>query len=260
MNDSQQISHQVEIERIQDPFGPEETPALAEETNLKQIELEEVVELDEASELEEEDWTLRPDPVIPWRWRPYFALGIFFLSLWVIVQLTGDLCYWFERGPIQLGDLSEGCAQEVLRTKLRPNAYAQLKGALIQPSLTTQVRVGFQRRNYAFVLGCNLLLSLPRTRYRAIQKAVTQRTIRPISARGRLMRLTSVASFASIVSFYRRSGVEITRDTWVMIDGEFPGIRIGFLSVLLVFVGLCALSLRLYFVFAREARLAAEQE
>ena len=112
-------------------------------------------------------WDLEPDPVIPVRWRPYLALAVFFVTLWLMFELSHELRYSWATGPAALGDISNGC-DAAFYQKAQNNSFIRVENILPDLESTTEARVGLTKYRYAFAMGCDLLLAVPAERYQAL--------------------------------------------------------------------------------------------
>jgi hypothetical protein len=231
---------------------------------------------------EEEDeaelWGREPDPVIPPRWRPYFPLAVFFITLWLMVRLWGELSYFWAGAPIDLGEISDGCQDDFYKKALH-NRHVKIRDVFLQSDATTEARVSLTKYNYTFAMGCDLLVAIPSERYRKIfgspapssPKAPKARPKRPsyiatpqglaekeadiqtLRVQGRLLRLDEVSTLEPVIAYYRRSQYTIEKRTLVLFDGEHPRDKWWVFLLYAVFLGLCLMSLQRFFVFVRAA-------
>lgn len=227
-------------------------------------------------------WDLEPDPVIPLRWRPYLAMAVFFVTLWLMFELSHELRYSWATGPVVLGDISNGC-DAAFYQKAQNNAFIRVENILPDLESTTEARVGLTKYRYVFAMGCDLLLAVPSERYQALfgappapKRTSTKTTrspkapparpvllhtpqgivekqgdIKTFSIQGRALRLADVSSLQPVRDFYLRSEHNLPPRTVVLFDGETPKSK-GWIWVLyLVFLSLCGLSLQRFLIFTR---------
>jgi hypothetical protein len=236
-------------------------------------------------------WDLEPDPVIPVRWRPYVPLAVFFITLWLMFQLSHELRYSWATGPVPLGDISNGC-DPIFYQKAQNNSFVHLKNIIPDLESTTEARVSLSKYHYAFAMGCDLLLAVPAKRYQTLYgtpptpktKKSNKRTALParpvllktpqgiiekqgdlktFSAQGRIMRLSEVTNLQPVRDFYLRSEHTLPPRTLVLFDGETPASKWWIWVLYAVFLLLCGMSLQRFFLFTRaleDDQAALEEE
>ncbi|MCB9640246.1 MAG: hypothetical protein H6727_15230 [Myxococcales bacterium] len=222
-------------------------------------------------------WEMESDPVIPIRWRPYLPLLVFFVTLWLMFQLSHELRYYWAKGPVSLGDITDGCGKDFYK-KAQSNGFVRIKQILPDVESTTEARVSISKYNYTFAMGCDLLIAVPAERYqklfggpppqasarkkpkrREVMIATPQGMvekqgdIKTFAVQGRILRLVDVTSLQPVREFYRRSEHSLPARTLVLFDGEEPSGKWWVLLLYGVFVMLCGMSLQRFLFFTRMA-------
>lgn len=161
-------------------------------------------------------WGEQNDPVIPPLWKPALPLFMVIITILAMSYFADDFSFFFaSRQPKALGTVQEGCTPSFYK-KLKHNRFVTVKGLFAQPGMTAQARIQFQKQNYAVVMGCDLILSMPAA---AFQKV----SMRYFEAKGRMVELSRTSAMAPLKKYYEPSGIlKVGKGTYLLYVGEHP--------------------------------------
>lgn len=135
---------------------------------------------------------------------PTFAVLALLVSGWLLVELSGDVAYFF--APLQPIDL--GGPGSYALERARENRLVQVRGELADAVGAKVARTG-QDRTVGRLAGTNLLVDRP------------GRGGPPVFE-GRLLPASARADYAEVVAALRRQGAPLS-DAWLVLkDGERP--------------------------------------
>ena len=276
-------AQEAETDEIEDEFA---FPEAAEESEEDEEDDDIGLTREELERLEM--WGADPDPVVPIKWRPLIPLTMGILSFFLLSLFVDELKFVFaDPKPVDVGSVMQGCPKDFYK-KLKPNTVVKIRDILPQLELSTEVRIQFERRNYVVALGCDLIISLPKDVYKKLfmekeksekaldfenkMKTLTGGTrkrtkkkrsyavFRPFTAVGRVVRAFDSGHLQPVRQFYKRNGVEFSKDAFALYVGDMPGKMWWWIPLYILF-GLFALyNLWLFVKLAWEALLLVGKE